>query len=98
MTAPEDYVYEPFEDIPVEAFVSPAFDESVIGYSDDIVPDKSGVGEMLAVVRLLENENIPCCMVGESALIYFGTGRMSNVSQDHLLWFFWNLSILCRIG
>jgi len=70
----------------VEAFDSPAFDESVIGYSNDVVPDESGVEEMLAIVRLLESDNIPCCMVGESALIYFGTGRMRNVRRDHLFW------------
>jgi len=85
---PKDYVYEPLEDIPVESFVSPAFDESVIGYSDDVEPSNSGVEEMLAVVRLLESENIPCCMVGESALIYFGTGRMRNVSQHYFSWQF----------
>jgi hypothetical protein len=75
------YVYEPYSDIPVEEnFVSPTFDESVVGFPEDRHLTRSGIVEILAVIHLLETAGIPCCAVAESALIYYGTGRLRNVS------------------
>ena len=56
------------------------FDESVIGFPSDIRPSGQGVKEMLEVISILEDASIPCCVVAEAALIYFGAGRMMDVS------------------
>lgn len=34
---------------------------------------------MLEVTKLLNEACIPCCMVGEAALIYYGAGRLMDV-------------------
>lgn len=60
--------------------LSPSTDESVIGFLDDKQPRRSGVQEMLEVTKLLNEADIPCCMVAEAALIYYGAGRMMDVS------------------
>ncbi|CAD6569953.1 MAG: hypothetical protein ASARMPRED_003330 [Alectoria sarmentosa] len=54
------------------------FDESVIGFPSDIRPSRHGVKEMLEVISILEDASIPCCVVAEAALIYFGAGRMMD--------------------
>ncbi|KAE9373017.1 hypothetical protein N431DRAFT_337881 [Stipitochalara longipes BDJ] len=49
-----------------------------MGFLDDKEPSRAGVDEIVAVIAILERQNIPCCVVAESALIYYGTGRMRN--------------------
>lgn len=40
-----------------------------------------GTLEMLKVTQILEENGIPCCLVGTSALIYYGANRARGVSQ-----------------
>lgn len=54
----------------------------MIGSRDDRQPLRSGITEMLAVVHLLEDNQILCCAVAESALIYYGAGKQRNVSDS----------------
>ena len=39
-----------------------------------------GTDDTLSVVRILEQHNIPCCMVGVSALVFYGANRVRSVS------------------
>ena len=64
-----------------EVFVSPISDESVQGYAADRQPAQGGVKDILKVVKMLEDAGLPCCMVAEPALIYYGTGRVKSVCQ-----------------
>lgn len=61
---------------------SPLTDESVVGFFDDKQPLRHGVQEMHEVTKLLSEADISCCMVTEAALIYYGAGRLMNVSVD----------------
>jgi hypothetical protein len=65
-------------------FVSPLGDESVDGYRTDSTPQQNGVKEIRDVVQILESASIACCMVAESALIYYGTGRIMLVCVTFL--------------
>ncbi|KAF7717318.1 Uncharacterized protein PECH_004112 [Penicillium ucsense] len=49
-------------------------------YSPDEVPSCGGHGtlEILSVTRFLEEHGIECCLVGVSALIYYGAGRVRD--------------------
>lgn len=59
-------------------------------YVDDgsiaTLPDKQascgghGTLEILKVTQVLEAHGIPCCLVGTSALIYYGANRARGVS------------------
>jgi hypothetical protein len=69
-----------------DAFISTLGDVSVQGYPNDRTPQNSGVGEILGVVQILEGAGIPCCMVAEPALIYYGTGRVMVVSTTVFYW------------
>lgn len=62
--------------------ISPLSDESVQGYTNDKTPYSNGVGEIRDAVQILEGAGIPCCMVAEPALIYYGTGRIMTVSTN----------------
>lgn len=66
--------------IPVEQFNDPAF---MNASPDDEQASFGGVGtlEILEVTQLLNGAGITCCMVGISALIYYGAGRVRNVSS-----------------
>lgn len=50
-------------------------------YNPDEVPSCGGHGtyEILEVTRFLEQHGIECCLVGVSALIFYGAGRVRNV-------------------
>lgn len=50
-------------------------------YRPEEVPSCGGHGtyEMLEVTRFLEHHGIECCLVGVSALIFYGAGRVRNV-------------------
>lgn len=52
-------------------------------YSPDEVPSCGGHGtlEILTITRFLEEHGIECCIVGVSALIYYGAGRVRDVSS-----------------
>jgi len=65
--------------ISVEQFNDPAF---MNASPDDELPSFGGHGtlEILEVMRLLNDANITCCLVDISALIYYGAGRVRNVS------------------
>jgi hypothetical protein len=68
--------------------VSPVSDESVQGYPSDQQPLNEqplndGVEEILAVIKMLESAGVPCCMVAEPALIYYGTGRVKTVCSQN---------------
>lgn len=39
-----------------------------------------GIVEVLEVIRILEAANIPCCIVGGYALVYYGARMVPNVS------------------
>ncbi|KAH9882394.1 hypothetical protein J1614_000630 [Plenodomus biglobosus] len=60
--------------IPVEQFNDPAF---MNRSPDDELPSFGGHGtlEILEVTQLLDGAGITCCLVGISALIYYGAGR-----------------------
>ncbi len=60
----------------------PISDESVQGYATDQRPVQSGVKDILKVIRMLEDAGVPCCMVAEPALIYYGTGRVKTVCEQ----------------
>lgn len=72
MLAPNFQINPPVPPPPVEK--SPT-------YSPDEVPSCGGHGtyEMLEVTRFLEQHGIECCLVGVSALIFYGAGRVRNV-------------------
>jgi len=63
-----------------DVFISPLGDVSVDGYRTDSTPQENGVNEIRDVVQILESAGIPCCMVAEPALIYYGTGRIMMAS------------------
>jgi hypothetical protein len=67
-----------------DVFISPLGDESVNGYPTDRTPHQDGINEIRDVVQVLEGASIPCCMVAESALIYYGTGRIMLVCVTFL--------------
>lgn len=50
-------------------------------YTPDEAPSCGGHGtfEILEVTRFLEQHGIECCLVGVSALIFYGAGRVRNV-------------------
>ncbi|KAJ5233019.1 hypothetical protein N7468_005975 [Penicillium chermesinum] len=54
--------------------------ESGSSYSPDEVPSYGGHGilEILEVIRFLERNGIECCIVGVSALIFYGAGRVRD--------------------
>ena len=60
------------------AQISRATKESMAGLGDDREP-KEGIEEILDLTRLLEAERMPCCLVAESALIYYIARRLQNV-------------------
>jgi hypothetical protein len=65
--------------IPVEQFNDPAF---MNASPNDELSSCGGHGtlEILEVTRLLNGAGITCCLVGISALIYYGAGRVRNIS------------------
>ncbi|WEW54695.1 hypothetical protein PRK78_000117 [Emydomyces testavorans] len=62
------------------AYVSPFSDESTQGYPTDKYPKCNGVREIKEVVDILHTAKIPCSLVGESALIYYGAGRIMHLT------------------
>ena len=65
-----------------DVVVCPVGDESLQGYATDQQPVQGGVKDILKVVRMLEDAGVPCCMVAEPALIYYGTGRVKTVCEQ----------------
>lgn len=66
--------------IPVENFNDPAF----MNAGPDNEPAScggAGTLEILEVTQLLNKAGITCCLVGISALIYYGAWRVRNVSS-----------------
>ena len=61
------------------SWTSPLCDESVAGFPGEKLPPRSGANEILEVVAALERADIPCCSVGEAALVYFGAKRQIGV-------------------
>lgn len=59
------------------------FDESVIGFPSDIRPGRQGVKEMLEVISILKDTEVPCCAIAEAALIYFGAARLMDVNISY---------------
>jgi hypothetical protein len=41
-----------------------------------------GISEVLDVIRTLESRGIPNCVTGARALIYYGAGRVAQVSSS----------------
>jgi hypothetical protein len=62
----------------------PAF-TTVNGFFDDKDPTEYGVPGILEVTKTLESSGVPCCLVGNCALIYYGTRRMRYVSTTDSL-------------
>jgi hypothetical protein len=52
------------------------------GYADDKDPENHGVHEIASVVKILDAAEIPCCIIDEGALIYYGTHRIMFVSEQ----------------
>ena len=63
------------------AILSPVSDESVRGYPTDLPPKRNGAGEIKEVVDIITAADIPCCLVAEPALIYYGAGRVMHVRR-----------------
>jgi hypothetical protein len=53
----------------------------MFGYQDDPLPDKNGVHEIGTIVKMLADADMPCCMVAEPALLYYGTTRVMKVGS-----------------
>jgi hypothetical protein len=72
MLAPNFHVNAPVPPDPVEKAPT---------YSPEEVPSCGGHGtlEILEVTRYLEKHGIECCIVGVSALIFYGAGRVRDV-------------------
>ncbi|KAI9837595.1 MAG: hypothetical protein M1819_007246 [Sarea resinae] len=69
--------------------ISAFSDESVQGYMTDEEPKLGGVSEIKEAVDILQAAEIPCCLVAESALIYYGAHRIRHdwhicVPTEHL--------------
>lgn len=47
-------------------------------------PSHGGHGtlEILGVIQVLEANDIPCCLIGTSALIYYGADRVRGVNKS----------------
>ena len=62
-------------------------DEAADGLRGDIFPLNGGHGtlEILHVTQILEQGDIPCCIVGISALKYYGAPRVRWVGSFFLL-------------
>lgn len=60
--------------------------EKTPSYTPDEVPSCGGHGtlEILEVTRFLERHGIECCIVGVSALMFYGAGRVRDVRDDIL--------------
>jgi len=56
-------------------------DYSVYGYPNDETPLCSGIRDILKVTNILEEFNIPCCMVTEPALNYYSADQIIFVSR-----------------
>lgn len=41
-----------------------------------------GTDDTLAVTHILEEHDIPCCIVGISALVFYGAGRVRDVGSS----------------
>lgn len=41
-----------------------------------------GTDDTLAVTQVLEQHGIPCCLVGIAALVFYGAGRVRDVSRS----------------
>jgi hypothetical protein len=65
-----------------DVVVCPISDESVQGYATDQEPVQGGVKDILKVVRMLEDAGVPCRMVAEPALIYYGTERVKTACKQ----------------
>lgn len=79
------------------AVKSPNSHVSVIGYpGDKPCGESNGVRQIAEVVKILEDAGVPCCMVAEPPLIYYGTGRTMIVRE--LSSFFVNALMTCRTG
>ena len=61
------------------ANVSPMTAVSVRGYPTDKTPLQHGLDEIVTVTCVLRDVGIPCCMVAEPALLYYGTTRTMSV-------------------
>ncbi|KAK2797856.1 hypothetical protein FQN50_009061 [Emmonsiellopsis sp. PD_5] len=53
---------------------------AVLGLPGDVSPASGGTCEVLAITKILETAGICCCLVGISALKYYGAGRVRHVS------------------
>lgn len=60
-------------------------DKSVQGYSTDKYPECNGAGEIKEIVGIFRDAGIPCCLVAEAALIYYGARRVMHVSSLSVL-------------
>lgn len=69
----------PFNNTPLPSV--PPVEETPPTYSPDQVPSCGGHGilEILEVTRFLEAHGIECCVVGVSALMFYGAGRSRDV-------------------
>lgn len=66
----------------LEQYYDPMF---LNGSADDATPSYGGHGtlEILEITQTLEKAGITCCIVGISALIYYGAGRGRRVSSKY---------------
>lgn len=62
-----------------DIWISPLCDESVQGYATDEGAKRNGLVEIKEVTDKIRSAGISCCLVGEGALIYYGTGRVLHV-------------------
>lgn len=44
-----------------------------------------GTDDTLAITRTLEEHGIPCCLVGNSALVFYGADRLRDVGSSRAL-------------
>ena len=58
---------------------------TINGFFDDKDPTQYGVPAILEVTKTLESSGVPCCLVGNCALIYYGARRIRYVSTTDSL-------------
>jgi hypothetical protein len=80
-------------------------EELIVDYVDywggEKEPSCNGHGtlEILEAINILENDGISCCIVGISALIYYGAGRIRHVRFScSVLKDIQLIILLCRTG
>lgn len=68
-------------------------------YSNECASNRGhGTDDTLAVTWVLELHGIPCCLVGIAALVFYGAGRVRDVSRSGALSFYAEANMICLMS